>query len=89
MLSWLTFMWYDIYMKKIIQFNVEKGEKYYVAHSADIPVVTQALTLDELTTNIKEATELYFEGEETSTTFAPVRSLLLNFEIPENNYAKA
>jgi predicted RNase H-like HicB family nuclease len=55
-------MWYDMYMKKIIQFNVEKGEKYYVAHSADIPVVTQALTLDELTTNIKEATELYFEA---------------------------
>ena len=76
-------------MKRIIQFNVEKGDKFYVAHSADIPVVTQAETLDELTTNVKEATELYFEGEEVSDIFSPVRSLLLNFEIPENNYAKA
>lgn len=74
-------------MKKIIQFSVEKGDKYYVAHSADIPVVTQAETLDELTSNIKEATELYFEGEDTSTHFSSVRSLLLNFEIPENKYA--
>jgi len=76
-------------MKNIIQFSVEKGDKYYVAHSADIPVVTQALTLDELTSNIKEATELYFEDEEVSTTFSTTRSLLLNFEIPQNNYAKA
>ena len=39
--------------------------------------------------NIKEATELYFEGGDSSIGFAPIHSLLLNFEIPENNYAKA
>ena len=75
-------------MRKIIQFSVEKGEKYYVAHSADINVVTQAKTLDELTKNIAEATELYFEDENVSTSdFIKTPSVLLNFEIPEIMYA--
>ena len=35
-------------MKKLIQFSIFKGEKYYVAGCIDLPVVTQALSLDEL-----------------------------------------
>ena len=51
-------------MKSIIQFRINKGAEYYVAEGIDVPVVTQALTLDELAKNIQEATELCFEGED-------------------------
>ena len=45
--------------------------------------MTQAKTLDELTENIREATELYFEGEDLSELdIAPSPSLLVNFELP-------
>ncbi len=51
-------------MKTEIQVNVFRGEAYYVAECLDLPVVTQAKTLDELTVNIKEAIELHLEGED-------------------------
>jgi predicted RNase H-like HicB family nuclease len=50
-------------LKKSIQFRIFKGEKYYVADCLDMPVVTQALTLDELVMNIKEALELHLEED--------------------------
>jgi len=46
-------------MKNIIQFYINKGEKYYVVQGIDLPVVTQGKTLDELMKNIKEAVELH------------------------------
>jgi predicted RNase H-like HicB family nuclease len=49
-------------MKKIIQVHVYRGEKYFVAECADLPVVTQGKTLDELTENLKEAIALQLEG---------------------------
>ncbi len=49
-------------MKRIIQVYVSKGEKYYVAEGIDLPVVTQAKTLDELARNIKEAIELHLQS---------------------------
>ena len=70
-------------MKSIIQFKITKGEEYYVAEGIDVPVVTQALTLDELTKNIQEATALCFEGEDPATFgFKSAPSLLVNFELP-------
>jgi predicted RNase H-like HicB family nuclease len=50
-------------MKKLIQFHIYKGEKYFVAECTDLPIVTQGKTLDEVTLNIKEALELHLEGE--------------------------
>jgi len=41
-------------MKRIIHVRVLCGDKYFVAECFDLPVVTQALTLDELTENVKE-----------------------------------
>lgn len=75
-------------MKKIIQFQVSKGETHYTAVCADLPVVTQAKTLDELSVNIREAVELYFEGdsvEETDVAESP--SILANFEVPTSVHA--
>ncbi len=46
-------------MRSIIQFNIQKGDKYYVARGINLPIVTQAKTLDELSKNIKEAVVLH------------------------------
>jgi predicted RNase H-like HicB family nuclease len=48
-------------MKNSISFKISKKGKYYTASAKDFFIVTQGKTLDELTKNIKEATELYFE----------------------------
>ena len=52
-------------MKKMtIQVRIFKGDKYFVAECFDLPVVTQALTLDELTENLKEAISLQLEEDD-------------------------
>ena len=62
---------------------------YYVASATGFPIFTQGKTLDELTKNISEATELYLEvtagEEEHSITKNP--SILMNYEIPFRQYA--
>jgi predicted RNase H-like HicB family nuclease len=69
-------------MKKIIQVHIHKGEKYYVAECLDLPVVTQAETLDELADNLKEALGLHLEDEDLSEfDLAPNPSILASFEI--------
>lgn len=69
-------------MKKIIQFHIYKGDKYYVAQGVDLPVVTQGKTLDELTKNIQEAVELQLEGENLADfDLASEPSVLANFEL--------
>jgi hypothetical protein len=42
-------------MKHTIQVRITRGERQYVAECLDLPVVTQAPTLDELAANIQEA----------------------------------
>ena len=51
-------------MKKIIQARIFRGESQYVAECADLPVVTQGRTLDEVAANLKEAIALHLEGED-------------------------
>jgi predicted RNase H-like HicB family nuclease len=46
-------------MSQIIQFQITKGEKYYVAQGIGFPIVTQVKTLDELTDNIREAVAVH------------------------------
>lgn len=75
-------------MKRIIQISVSKSGKYYVAEGVDLPVVTQAKTLDELTKNIQEVIELYLEGEDLAELdIAPSPSILLNYELPTSVHA--
>lgn len=74
-------------MRKIIQFRVYRGEKYYVAECIDLPVVTQGETLDETVENIKEAIELHLENEDlTELDISPDYSVLVNMEL---SHAKA
>jgi len=76
-------------MKRTIQFHVWRGERCYVAQAADVPRVTQGATLDEVASNIKEAVELYLEGEDLATLgFASYPQVLVSFEIaPEAVHA--
>lgn len=51
-------------MKRTIQVRVFRGEKQYVAECLDLPVATEAPTLDQLAANILEATSLYLDDED-------------------------
>lgn len=51
-------------MRRTIQVRIFKGETQYVAECLDLPVVTQAPTLDELADNIREAVGLHLDGED-------------------------
>ena len=51
-------------MRRTIQVRISKGERQFVAECLDLPVVTQAPTLDELALNIREAIGLHLEGED-------------------------
>ena len=51
-------------MKRTIQARIFRGEMQYVAECLDLPVVTEAPTLDQLAVNIREAIALHLEGED-------------------------
>ena len=51
-------------MRRTIQVRIFHGEKQYVAECLDLPVVTEAPTLDQLAANIREAIALHLEGED-------------------------
>jgi len=38
--------WQARTMKRTIQFHVWRGERFYVAQAADVPIVTQGSTLE-------------------------------------------
>lgn len=69
-------------MKKNIYIRVTKGQDYYVAECLDLPVVTQAKTLDELAENIKEAVGLHLEGEDLAELdLVSDPSIIINMEL--------
>lgn len=69
-------------MKQIIQFNISRGETYFVAESVDLPIVTQGKTLDEVAANIKEAVDLHLADEDTEEYgIAKQPAVLVNFEL--------
>ncbi len=75
-------------MRSIIQFKIEKGDKYYVAQGVDLPIVTQAKTLDKLAANINEALALHLGHENLAKLgLSPRPSVLANFELPRLRYA--
>lgn len=69
-------------MKRTIQVRIFRGEKQYVAECLDLPVVTEANTLDELAVNIREAIALHLEGEDMAELgFAPDPTVLATLEL--------
>jgi len=51
-------------IKRTILARIFRGEQKYVAECLDLPVVTEADTLDELAANLREAISLHVEGED-------------------------
>ncbi len=69
-------------MKHTIQVRIFRGELQYVAECLDLPVVTEASTLDELTANIQEAISLHLEGENLEDLdLAPNPTILATMEL--------
>jgi len=50
--------------KNIKAVIINGNESGFVAECLEIPVVTQGQTLDEVTNNMKEAVELFLDGED-------------------------
>ena len=50
--------------EKIIQVRIDRGEFVYVAESLDLPIVTQADPLEELTDHSREAIALHLKVED-------------------------
>lgn len=70
-------------MKGIMQFQISESDGGYVAEGVGVPIVTQGDTFDELTANIREAVDLYIEGEDLADIgFIQSPSVLVNFELP-------
>jgi predicted RNase H-like HicB family nuclease len=75
-------------MKHVIQFHVYKGDHYYVAEGLDLPVVTQAKSLDELAKNIEEAVALQLADEDPADySLIAKPSVMLNMELDSLAYA--
>jgi predicted RNase H-like HicB family nuclease len=69
-------------MKHTIQVRIFRGERQYVGECLDLPVVTEAFTLDELTGNIQEAIALHLEGENLEELgFAANPTILATLEL--------
>lgn len=69
-------------MKRTIQVRISKGERQFVAECLDLPVVTQAPTLDELSANIQEAIGLHLDGEDLAALgFAEHPTILATMEL--------
>ena len=70
-------------LQRTIRALIRPGEESgYVAVCDDIFVVTQGETLDEVTKNLKEAIELYFEDEDVEKLgFTKNPVILVTFEM--------
>jgi hypothetical protein len=55
-------------VKKRIQFKVTREQEVYTAEGANLPIVTEARTPAELQTDIQDAVELYFDGDNAGRT---------------------
>ncbi len=69
-------------MRRTIQVRFFRGETKYVAECLDLPVVSEADTLDELALNIREAIGLHLEGEDLAELgLAPDPTILATMEL--------
>lgn len=76
-------------MRRTIQVRITKDEDGYVAECLDLPVVTQADTLDELAANIQEAISLHLETEDLEALgFAHEPTILAMMQFGEQGWEK-
>lgn len=69
-------------MKRTIQVSIRRGERKYVAECLDLPVVTEADSLDALARNIAESISLFQEDEDPAEFgLAPNPVVLATLEV--------
>ena len=75
--------------QKNIKAVIKKGDDgFFVAECLEIAVVTQGKTLDETASNLKEAVELFLEGEDPKEYgLVDKPGLIVTFEL-EPEYAQ-
>ena len=65
---------------RVLSAVLHKEGKWYVAECPEVGTVSQGRTLDEAVANLKEAVELYFEGE-SDNAYTPVSELAVGQEM--------
>lgn len=70
-------------LKHTIMATIRPGEQSgYVAECLEVPVVTQGATLDETIQNLREAAELFLDGEDLALLgFAPNPTVVVTMEL--------
>ncbi len=70
-------------MKRTIQVRIFRGDRKFVAECLDLPVITEADSLDQLAQNIREAISLHLEGEDLAELgLAADPTILATMELP-------
>jgi predicted RNase H-like HicB family nuclease len=75
-------------MKKVVNVQITRGERYYVAESLDLPFVTQGFTLDETIANVREAVDLTLaDGDNQLFDMVANPSIIANIVVDSLEYA--
>jgi predicted RNase H-like HicB family nuclease len=67
-------------MIKEMDYVVWKEDKYYVSQCINIDVSSFGETIDEAIKNLKEAVEVYFEGENNKIDFPEINQIFIGKE---------
>ena len=89
-MAWLGYLKCESWaqpVRRTIQVRIFKGETQYVAECLDLPVVTQAPTLEELVGNVQEAVGLHLDGEDRAELgLAEDPTILVTMEIDTDRH---
>jgi len=62
---------------KSIKYVIYKEDKYYVSQCLNVDISSFGSTIDEATTNLKEALDLYFEDEPARKSYQKIENTLM------------
>jgi predicted RNase H-like HicB family nuclease len=62
---------------KQLKYVVYREDQYFVAQCLNVDVSSFGESIDEAVANLKEAVELYFEGEEAEKTYHAIGDVLI------------
>lgn len=60
-----------------LKYVIYREDKYYVAQCLNVDVSTFGESIQEAQQNLKEAVELYFEGEDKKADYIEIEEMLL------------
>lgn len=66
---------------KQIKYIVYREGKYFVSQCLNVDVSSFGETIDEAISNLKEAVELYFEGEQQETQYQQIGEMLIGEDV--------